>query len=676
MLGDSFSTFIKGRKQEGPYTLSYYKDQIESISDVIKNGGKIISGKSSYGFLPRDVEQPLFYKCVKYLSCIVYSPLVSLGSGNSPIHPEYQQIYTYRTTVQVELPKSASDLAYEGVTVEIVDTDKLVSYGDALVTLKNKSGDVVKEEVLKRWNNLMIGKLESITETVSDRTGISTYRLSFIGLIKTNEEKIRGIGLKARTTPACKFIKIYLQGYRAEEGLIFDPSVPLRDENNNIKQVEVIFSTEEAKTQNAALAQVSELLEEDKKIVFDSRGYFHNLDAGVEMLQKHIINVVVERWRIEPNTYYMLKRMYDHDKDYEFNDENKSVVHKCKATIGITQGKIEVPLTKTFYGSVPTYQDVDRYVALDHRELGDYLSHLQKQNINAVNKALTCIEESNKDSIDPEILVASSIIDERTIIREKGDQKFSSLSYRRGTNYLDEVIIPSVTVKGLRNLGTSNEALKNKKWFLFDLGYHKLLIDINTITRYMSGDTRLKEYIKSLIKRFEEPLSNRNDEWILKVLSIISSIKLSLHSYVIIRDNSLFKRMTRTTSVPSTFRIATTIDDYVKPHEVHLNPVTLETMGIELPLNIRVDKDGNRIETGQESKYIAAFSRVPVSGFAVVNIVQNDIIGPGIGLFNPIGNAACHEGDADGDNAGLVVISKETGIIKSKLPTVNILADE
>lgn len=678
-FGDLIKSFNKRRDQRedlGKYTKDYYNEQLNEIKEKIENKGRIITGKSSYRFLPRGVEEELYYSCNKWTAALVYSPVISLGSGNCIIHKEAKKLFVFRTTVNVELPKSNNDLVKENFRVNILEENSLVSYGDTLLSLKYKTEECECEEVIATWNNLMIGLLESVEESISDRTGISTFTFRFKGIIDTESEKIRGVTIKARTTSLCRSVRITAQDVK-EEQLIFDNNIKLKEEDGTLNQVEILLTTEEAKTPNAALSLVSPFSAfKGKPIIYDGNGFFWNLKEGIEEIEKHTIKVKVDRWNLEEGFYLFLKDLYGEDENFEFIDEEKRVIHRnVIAIVGILEGKIELPLTATFFGSVSTYSDALMYFGLDNPRLLNYLIETKEENIEKIKRYLNSVNESfnySRNIID--LLEESSIINESTLIKIKNTE-IALLTYKND-NFLSKIIMPPVSSKGLNILDICNKKFKKKSWFLFLIADNLLLLDINLITKSLIGDTRLKQILITLFKQFEIDLEERDKEWAIKVIESISSIKTILQGSVIVGD-SIFKSISRTKRIFNTARVITSTDGYIKTDELHLSPITLELLKIkELPLKTLIDKEGNRIENPDKPQYLAGISRVPVSGYAQLKVVENHLMPPFTVALSPITMAFSNDGDSDGDNLQHLIVEEGTDlIIESNLASVNLLDD-
>ncbi|MEI2423324.1 hypothetical protein V6O07_23850 [Arthrospira platensis SPKY2] len=678
-LGDQIKIFnnrYDERTDLGKYTKEYYKKQLESIKNSIDDGARINNGKSSYRFLPRDVKEELTYSCNKWTAAIIYSPVISLGSGNCPIHKDCRKSFVFRTTVNVELPKSNKDLIKEDLRVNILEENSLVSYGDTLISLKYKTEEYECEEIIATWNNLMIGLLESVEEVISDRTGISTFTFRFKGIINTDAEKIRGITIKARTTSLCRNLRVVTEDTE-EEVLIFDNNEPLKGEDESLNQVEILLTTEEAKTANAALSLVSPFCAFKKKpIIYDRNGFFWNLKEGIKEIENHTIKVKVDRWNLEDSFYLFLKDLYEGEEDFEFIDKEKRVIHRnVIAIVGILEGKIELPLTATFFGSVSTYSDALMYFGLDNPKLLNYLIETQQENIEKINRHLKSVNESFNYSGDIiEILKDSSIIDESTLITIKRTE-LALLTYRND-NFLSKIIMPPVSSKGLNILDICNKRFKRKSWFLFLIGDNLLLLDINLVTRSLIGDTRLKQLLISLFKEFETDLEERDKDWILRVIKNLSLIKTILQGSVIIGD-SIFKSISRSKRIFNTARVITTTDGYIKTDELHISPITLELLKIkDLPLRTVIDKEGNRIENADKKQYLAGVSRVPVSGYGQLKVIENHLVPPFMVALSAITMAYTTEGDSDGDNLQHLIVEEGTDlIIESNLVSVNLLDD-
>jgi len=685
-IGETVKTFNKNNpKIPGDLAREYYNNQLEEIKRTIEEGGRTSIGSSSYQYQPRD-QEPLSYKCHKLATAIVYSPLVCMGSGNGAVHPESKNIYTFSTVRRCELPLTNADLIRDGFTIYIAPVGSFLSYGDTIVSLKTTIDGKEIEEVLCKWNNMMIGVLQSVDERISDLTDMSTLYLRFTGMIYTLAEKLRAPSIKSRLTNLCNNMIIYLEGCDPKDpnGLIFDPSRPLRDpKTNELLQLQVILSTEEAKTKNAALSLVSEECAlKGKPIIYNCNGFFINLDEGVKAIEENLIRVTIDRWDLEPTFYTILKRLYQNtkknlifdDEEVVFIDEEKRIIHhNARAVIGICAGKIETPYTAQFFGSVNSY--CDSYVSqrIDFEKHGEFIMNFQNENTDGVERTQRCVIESFNEG--QEILEQSSIIDEGTLIKET-NMKVCLLKYRQA-NILHTLYIPSISTKGLFSLQKQNKMFKKKDFITFMVGeINRLVLDIPTVTQYLNGNSRIKLSIISLFKAFSIPLEDRDDSWATKVITIITNIKFLLQTYINISD-ALYKKVTRSSrKVYFTARVATTTCGFIRTDEIHIHPVTLQFMNIKDPtLRISINKEGKRIIDNDAPLYIGSISRVPVSSFTHLKVVSNEMVSPFLVALNVATMAFSNEGDADGDSLAIRVV-KEGGVIEiPTLPLVNPIGD-
>jgi len=694
-------------------------DAQKRLEDLVKDNllgvgdGKTVIQESPVGFRSPQGEV-IRYAGINYLVGVCLSPLTPEGSGQGHSHPDTKRIISTITVERVDIPVPAGTT--ETLTIEeyiksrvvAIKAESLVSLGTPLVSIKSAQDKVLP---ILRWESVLPGRVKDIEVIHSEITNNLQIKISVEQLRISDVEKFRGFSKYRSDGGFDRSIKIQESGTGK---LVFNPNIPLKDEEGNYLQLERVISTEESKTILFVVGLVAHELGEPGAIWDSLTGQWENFETIVSKMEEMMLKVDVSRWDIDPEIYSGFKNLYGDDPKFIFDDDTRSIVHKeVPFWQGVQTEVVETPTTLAFAGKTSLFLEHILYLGSEYPVLFQkFLDSMRRNKANIVElysgmglfyDCLNSFEEweYKKSLNDPEYPAVlqlppsfdkyqreSLILTENSKItwREDFDKERMLVVFPDGgeeyrSNALHELMLSdSLDWDSALTILERKLSKKDIKGLLFfssrSTSPSLLFIPLKSFIQYTRNGNSLtyRDFI-SLLMLLETPLDKRDEGWNGLFYRSIQIVKGRLEK-LIAESNSMAAKMSKTEKICLSARIGTTNWGIIRPNEIHLHPASVAYYGLHSHYSVHLDplkdpandnvsyhwKVDGKISKENPSTYgdtvgdYLIFGRIPVPGMDLLKVISNELVPFGTVFTLSSTHQFANEGDADGDSVTCPVV--------------------
>lgn len=433
---------------------------------------------------------------------------------------------------------------------------------------------------------------------------------------------------------------------RASGEIVFDPNGPLES------SVEHCIGPEEYKTVLMAIAISGGGVRE-------GGAWRGKIERQIEAA---MVEVVVERWDLEPSVFAALKIM--HGDNPRFTFEGNMIRHRAFAWMGSVPEIVEVPLSGAFVGKCAIFPEQLHFLALEFPEVFACIEKSMQANASFVEAAMRMVLDGPSTATESNGYGDCLIVDDGTIV-EYGDALAIEVVVENDLRFIDRIVLPSE--RGFDMVVMSEIAQR-----LSDKGVEGLVFESSSTRddRPVQAFIDLRLFglltgsvshncVAALLRIFSllevEDSHRASGGWEGRFFRVVCMLRGALEE-CIANSSALMRRAAKTGKVAFTCRAGSTLDSSVGMNEIHLHPNLIRLWGIQA---------GDRAFVG----------RVPVPGMGEFMVCENSRVPFGTAVMNAAMKHAVEEGDVDGDSLIAIVLSPEGELrVPGNLVSVNVVA--
>lgn len=633
---------------------------------------------------------------VNYLEAVVQSPLVEEGSGQLLCHPQSTRTFAVRTKVRTSLPGNRlgeeglrSKIRVAGATLETGWENRVVGYGQPVISLVTPKGDGFTSRTIEEWGEVMPGIVKDVKTHWDDQSQLLTVSVECLAVMSGDNEKYRGFGKARGNGGFLRNVKVCQSGTGKT---VFDPNSALKV-NGRYVQVEHVVGAEEYKVLNYLIGMLAHEL---SKVVwdsltgqwsgYDSEGNTLDEEALLDLLGQKAKRVEVTRNWLDDQVYQMLKDLYGPGGkkyaagEFSFNDETRSVTHHAApAWIGLQTQIIEVPMTLSFMGKTSMFAEHISYLGTEFPSLFGELLASVKRNSDHLEKlfdmAMGTIPGATEDNPTGDALV----LDEASLIAHGDHWAIKSEETSAGGKVVQTLTIPrevDYDLEFVRTLGKKLSKIGHPA-LVFEAQSSQGDIGATCISlrgfAQMTGEVAHKAFknFSLILQLLEEPVDERNYEWDAEFYRLVRMLQGAME-FLVADSNALLAKAAKTEKCLLTARRMGTVDGSIGWDEIHAHPAFLAMFGLTPHYEVEYKQDGSSYKTNQNPKGDWGVNgRVPVPGSSTQKWVANNRVPFGVVCQNAALVHYQDNGDHDGDS-GVTIVLDHKGKLKPVKAGLNV----
>lgn len=647
------------------------------------------------------------YKGNKFVEMRLQSPLAPEGSGNFMYNPEmddvtspHHQSFGQTRVYFAEVAGSQFGEAGAQLTIVTAKVGDVVEQGDMLIGQKSLvlSPSTGKLDISPKVKNVMErsntkGVVKEVVTRWNDQTSNYSVKVVVEELSVLHAQKYRGVS-KGRASAFCLDVEVYDS---VTGKVYFDPKLPLGPVGDLEAEncVERLLSDEEGKTKLHLMEMASH---DGCEMIWDGVKW-ENEEQFDKWVVKNRKVVTIRRSNIEKNVYTILKNKFGSDPNFEFKDQERSIVHKnAQAWIGEVTSIVEVPLTHTFVGKTSLFGEVISYAGIQYPELYDVLLDGVIKNQVAVSEVYSMAQDASAEAFDNRIYPIIALDDEYGTFVEfvDGDAvevDFEFMSQDQALILLDmseeeyistqadislPILVTRIGIPGKEvNLDTFRQIQKalmakgeaiTKGQTPHDFSRVALVLpdplkmsilrfDAFARATSTSSQNAAQNLIRILLHLGGEGMGTSNDQlqkyrnsggWESIAARLMALFQGAMKSMAV-ESNSLMSKIARTEAIAFQCRAATTISGDCSAEQALVHPKMAAKLGLE---------DGDIVLVG----------RNPMPKLGALKLSINERAPMDTLLMNAFSWHSFNEGDADGDSVFFITITPSGDIV---VPCIN-----